>query len=125
MPAGRPTKYKDEYATDEFIDEFVKTCIEKNKLVSVCALAVYIKVTEETLQNWGKGHAEFLRSLGRINQTSKEMLCSGGLNSSYNSTIAKLILSANHGMSERNITQHEGLEAIMPVINVTLTQENE
>ena len=106
MPAGRPTKYKPEYATDEFIEAYGSYCVDKERLVSICGLAVYLKVTEDTLYNWSKKHEAFLGSLGKIKQISKEMLINGGLSSTYNSTIAKLILSSNHGMSDKISTEH-------------------
>ena len=100
-PVGRPTKYQAEYSTEGYLDTFIEHCKEKEELVSVCQFAVYIRVTEDTLSNWSKAHPEFLVSLGQIKQISKSQLCSGGLTSRYNSTIAKMMLSANHGMHER------------------------
>ena len=97
---GRPTKYKDEYAEEEFIDVFVDYCKEVEQVVSLCGLAVYLKVTEETLQNWGRAHEAFLRSLKKFNQISKNQLFNLGLSGKYNATIVKLGLSANHGMNE-------------------------
>ena len=101
MAAGQPTKYREEYSTDEYIEGYIEHCKGNKKLVSLVGLACYINVAEETLKNWGKAHKEFLVSLDRVLRESKEMLCNGGLDSTYNSTIAKLILAANHGMSDK------------------------
>ena len=103
---ARPTKYKAEYATDEYLDKYVIACQVKEKLVSLCGFSVYIGICEDTLQEWRKVHAEFSVSLSRLKQMSKEMLCNRGIDSTYNRTIAKLILSSNHGMAERTETQH-------------------
>lgn len=101
MPAGRPTKYKDEYATTEFLAGFLKHCKHTGELVSLCGLACYCEVCEDTIQEWQKVHPEFSVSLSKIKQLSKQMLINKGLDSTYNSTIAKLILSSNHGMVEK------------------------
>lgn len=104
---ARPTKYKVEYSTDEFVDVFVKQCVRKEMLASLCSYAVYLSVCEDTLQEWKKVHSEFSVSLSRLKQISKNMLINRGLNSTYNSTIAKLILSSNHGMAEKTETKHD------------------
>lgn len=100
MPAGRPTKYKEEYATDEFIDRFVAYCKEQKEIVSLCGLAVYLKVCEDTLQEWKRVHSDFSVSVRKIKQISKNQLFNGGLKGDYNSKIVALGLSANHGMSD-------------------------
>ena len=103
---GRPTKYKAEFATFAYIDGYVSQCVKRNELVSLCGLAVYMGVCEDTLQEWRKVYEEFSVSLGCVKQISKNMLFNKGLDSTYNSTIAKLILSSNHGMAEKTETQH-------------------
>ena len=106
-PGGRPTKYKPEYATKEFLEEFFKYRRDLGLLISQCGLAVYLNVCEETLQEWKRVHPAFSVSLGIVKQESKDMLMSKGLDSSYNSTITKLILSSNHGMAEKSEHLHD------------------
>ena len=106
-PGGRPTKYKTEYANEEFISKYIKFRKDSNLLVSLCGLAVYLNVCEETLQEWKRVHPEFSVSLGIVKQESKDMLMNKGLDSSYNSTITKLILSSNHGMAEKSEHLHD------------------
>ena len=103
---ARPTKYKVEYATMEFIMNYVANTINNGELVSLCSLAVYMGVCEDTLQEWRKVYPAFSVSLGIVKQKSKNMLINKGLDSTYNSTITKLMLSSNHGMAERTETQH-------------------
>ena len=98
---GRPSKYKPEYATDEFIALFIEHCKDKEELVSHCGLAVYLNVCEDTIYEWKKVHKEFSVSLKKIKQISKNMLINNGLSGKYNSKICGLILSANHGVIER------------------------
>ncbi len=108
MAMGRPTKYKKEYASREYIQEYIEDCKTKKELVSLCGFAVYVGVTEQTLTNWGEKNSDFLGALGRIKQVSKKMLFDGGLANTYNSTIAKLILSSNHGMSDKQRIDIDG-----------------
>lgn len=119
MPAGRPEEYKEEYISkvDEYIkenqdeyEEYHKTRGDKSdtferiikvKLPSVEGFAYYLDVSKKSLYNWSKEYPEFLHALGKIEKEQQKRLINGGLSGEYNSTIAKLILSANHGMREK------------------------
>ena len=123
---GRPTKYKKEYCDEvdvylsKEIDqefEFHKTRGDKSnsyeRHITVClptvyGFAKYIGVNKTTLYEWSKEHPEFSNSLEKINEEQKKRLLDKGLSGDYNSTIAKLILSANHGMSDRQEIEHSG-----------------
>lgn len=95
---GRPTKYKAEYCD---LTPYLRHCKAKGDLPSICGYAVYLKVAEQTVDNWGKKNGEFLGSLKVLLTISKQTLMNKGLKGKYNSTIAKLILSSDHGMKER------------------------
>ncbi len=97
---GAPSKYKKEYNTIEYLQGFFDQCDEKKELISLCGLAVYIGVCEETLQEWGRKHPEFSVSMGKIKQRSQNMLANGGLSKTYDSRMARFLLSANHGLRE-------------------------
>ena len=101
---GRKTGYKKEYASRDYIQGYIDECIEcdskDKKFISLCGYAVYIDTCEKVMYDWANANPMFRKSLDIIKQKSKEMLCNGGLNSTYNSTIAKLMLSSNHGMRE-------------------------
>ena len=106
MTAGRPTSYKEEY--NDLVDVYLKECIDsyKNgkrdvKLPTVGGFALMVGVNKQTLYNWGEEHPEFLDSLNKIVEEQQNRLINQGLAGNYNSTIAKLILSSNHGMSEK------------------------
>lgn len=98
---GRPTKYKEEYCSREYIQGYIDECTEEEKLVSLCGYSCYIGTCEKIMYDWANKHDAFRKSLDIIKQKSKEMLVNKGLNNDYNSTIAKLMLSHNHGMKER------------------------
>ena len=101
LKPGRPTKYNQwvagrvEYymATGYTEDGSVVPTIE-----GVCHL---LRVCEKTLWNWSKRYPAFERVLGRLKRLQKQMLISKGLDGKYNSTIAKLLLSCNHDMNEK------------------------
>lgn len=105
---GRPTKYKDEYATDEHVQDFINHCKEAKHVVTLCGYAVYINVCEEVFLLWQKAHPEFIRTIARIKQTSKNQLFQGGLDKHLSSRIVKLGLSANHGMNETTNQHNTG-----------------
>lgn len=105
---GRPSKYKPEFVQKVY--DYVSQCVsdkDNYKLPTREGLAnsFFIDgkqgVTVETIANWGKRDEAFLSALRFIDQKQKEELINRGLNNEANSTIAKLILSANHNMREK------------------------
>lgn len=121
---GRPTKFKEEYieevdvylseCKDEY-DEFHKTRgaqsdsyqrLIRVKLPTIEGFALRLDVSDKTLYTWSKKSPEFLLALGKIKREQKERLFAGSLSGEYNPVIAKLILSANHGMAEKTETDH-------------------
>lgn len=122
MQAGRPTKYSAEMndrvieyleqCQDEY-SEFHKTRGEKSdsydrlvtvKLPTIEGLAIFLGVAVSTVHLWSNEHEVFSESLELIKQEQKNRLLSKGLSGDYNATIAKLILSSNHGMAEKTET---------------------
>lgn len=119
-PGGRPTIYDpifiekvDEYleqSQDEW-DEFHKTRginsdgyerIVKVRLPSREAFSDFIEVSLDALADWEKLYPEFGGALRKIDKEQKKRLMNEGLANNYNPTIAKLLLSANHGMREKS-----------------------
>jgi len=76
----------------------------KVKLPTLEGFAGYIGFTVQTLTNWSEENVEFLGALEKIMTEQKKRLINMGLSGEYNSTIAKLILSSNHGMREKTET---------------------
>lgn len=119
MITGRPTEYKAEYVekVDEYLNEsqdeekqVVKQSSDKyemydNKLKvnlpTIEGFALFIGVSKRSLYDWEKQHPDFLHALDKIRTEQQKRLIDNGLSGDYNSTIAKLILSSNHGMRER------------------------
>ncbi len=76
----------------------------KIKLPTVEGLALELDVHRDTLYEWAKQHPLFSDTLEKLKKKQAEMLMQYGLSGDYNPAIAKLILSANHGMKEKTET---------------------
>lgn len=70
------------------------------KLPSIRGFAKFIGVSRKTLYNWRDEYPEFKEALEDINEEQLERLVNGGLEGSYNSTITKVLLSANHNIRD-------------------------
>lgn len=104
---GRPTEYKEEYIdkVDEYLAVSVDKYDEKKLKVSLPTMggfSLFIDVSEKSLYNWRDEHPKFLQALSKIVKEQQKRLLDMGLSGEYNSTIAKLVLSANHGMREKS-----------------------
>jgi hypothetical protein len=114
MAAGRPTTYSEEMCIKA--KEYLASCedveIEREtgqkteyklnvKLPTVQGLAVYLGVSRDTIYEWSTKYPEFSDTIEQINAKQADKLINEGLAGNYNSTIAKLMLSSNHGMRER------------------------
>lgn len=116
---GHPSLYKPSFCdkADEYIqqcqdsyEEFHKTRgkdsdtferIPTVQLPKFEGFARFIGVSYDTLMEWQRIYPDFKVAMGRIKELQKERLMDKGLAGTYNSTIAKLILSANHGVNEK------------------------
>lgn len=78
------------------------------KLPTIEGFADFLGVARKTLYNWRDEHTDFALALEKITNEQHRRLIDRGLEGSYNPTIAKLILSANHNMREKSdITSDE------------------
>jgi hypothetical protein len=123
---GRPTKY--DVAMIDKADEYLDTCKDKEEMVvksqsnsgtsyervirvnlpSHEGFADYLDVATSSLYLWAEKYSDFSEALERIKRKQLLALAKGGLSGDYNSTIAKLILSSNHGMTERKDLTSKG-----------------
>ena len=95
----------------------------KVKLPSIEGFSLHLGVATKTLYNWGDEHPEFLHALEKIKKEQQLRLMDKGLSGEYNSTIAKLILSANHGMREKSDITTDGKELPTPILHGLLSDD--
>jgi hypothetical protein len=105
MPGGRPSEKPDNLP--ELVDQYLNECVDdfkgqvkSVKLPTISGFALKIGFNESTMYEWEKRDEQFSKSLSKIKEEQKNRLLNQGLSGNYNSTIAKLVLSANHGISE-------------------------
>lgn len=128
--AGRPTKYTPEMVdkvkeylamTKDEIKDIVKSenaqtgfvSYEERLVVSLPTiddLAVYLGVNRDTIYEWVKIHKEFSDSVDLVVAEQKRRLLNNGLGNIYNASMAKFVLSANHGMSEKTTQTNINVE---------------
>lgn len=132
---GRPTLYDPAMCGEAEVyiskcqdewDEFHKTRGDKSdtyertlvvNLPKLEAFARHLHVSYDTVMEWARVYPDFRKALDLIKEAQKERLMDKSLAGSYNSTIAKLILSANHGMNEKTETIVTNLP--QPILDTT------
>ena len=122
--AGRPTKYDPKF--NDMVDDYLNQRVDKEvevlreiqnpdgevieikatprykvQLPTVDGFARFLNINRDTMYTWAKEYPEFSDTLEKIKVQQKERLIDSGLSGDYNSTIAKLILSSNHNMSDK------------------------
>ena len=139
---GRPTKYLPEMC--QKVDEYLATCVDeetqrvksegdkstswqlgiKVNLPTIEDFSTFLDVHLDTIYAWDKEYPEFSESLDKIRKAQKAVVLKKGLSGEYNPLIAKLILSANHGMSEKTSVDHttNGKDLPTPILT-TLAKE--
>ena len=114
-PVGRPSTYRKKFCN---INGYLRDCEKRLKLPSIVGYAGYLGVTSNRLHEWGKKHPEFRYSLDILLDIQHELLLSNGLTGTYNASIAKLILSNNHGYKVRQDFTSEDEPLSAPIINM-------
>lgn len=122
MTLGRPTEYTPLFVdkVQEYIDLNQDTTGDgklKVKLPTIEGFAVFIGVNKDTLYEWSKRHQDFSDALSILKTEQQERLINKALGNEYNSTIAKLILSSNHGMREKSDVTTDGKQLPTPILN--------
>lgn len=117
---GRPSDYTSKFI--EEVDKYIQSCNDEDyrliktdgeksttwenkvrvKLPTIEGFAKHIGVATSSLYLWAKDHPDFSEALDKIKREQKQRLIENGLAGKYNPVIAKLVLSANHGMAEKN-----------------------
>lgn len=104
-PVGRPSKYND--ALQAEADSYLGRLQELGHVVpSRAGLCCFLGIARDTSYQWEKIHPAFSGTLRAIDVMQEHLTLNGGLAGAFNPTIAKLILSNNHGYSETNRVDH-------------------
>lgn len=104
MAGGRPTKYNEE-ALNTAEDYIVNFSDYGDAIPSVVGLAVALETHRDTIYAWAKeeGKEAFSDIVKRLSANQERRLLNGGLDNSFNPTIAKLLLG-KHGYSDKQET---------------------
>lgn len=121
---ARPYTYSAEYikqvegylAMSQDVFDTVTNKMVRVRIPSIEGFARYIGVHKSTVYEWKEKEPEFSDALELIELEQKERLMNNGLFGTYNSTIAKLMLSANHDMKERVDTTTNNKELPTPIL---------
>lgn len=117
---GRPTKYDGEN-TIKLVDEYLDTCVDeieifektvgdkstsyerilKTNIPSIAGLAIYLDLSKDTIYAWAREYPQFSYALEKVSRLQEHKLINGGMAGTYNSTMAKLMMSSNHGYKEK------------------------
>jgi len=142
LKMGRPTKYKPEFVAmvDEYLadcedeyTEFHKTRGDKSdsydrlikvNLPSLVGFSLRINVDETTMWEWAKIYPDFSKALDKIKKIQQERLVKGGLSGEYNPMIAKLVLSANHGMREKSDITSDDKAIMAPISGMKISKDD-
>ena len=123
--------YRKEYC--KMVDEYLEKCkddfrnpkIKKVQLPTVGGFARFLNLGKPTLYKYADKHVDFRLALDKIILEQKERLINEGLGGNYNHTICKLILSSDHGMSDRHDHTTNGKDLPTPIINVSTDEGDE
>lgn len=105
---ARPTLYNEQILVDtqKYIDECHDTPADRESdiprqvnLPSLEGLAYALKINKDTVQEWKKVHVEFSVLIEELLNKQARSLLNNGLAGTYNSTIAKVLLT-KHGYRE-------------------------
>lgn len=124
---GRPSEYSQEIL-EKTKDYIINHRIYNDEVPSIAGLSIHLDVARKTIYNWAdkEENEDFLYTLEKLLEKQEQLLLSGGLKSTMNSTIVKLML-ANRGYSDRVDQTSGGKEiGVLPtVININEYKPNE
>jgi len=126
---ARPVEYKEEYVskTIEYINSCEDSINEIGKLVvklpSIEGLALYLDINKTTVYEWEKTYDEFSNVIDTLRGKQAEKLLNNGLSNTYNSTIAKVLLT-KHGYREGIDQTTNDKDLPTPILGNALPENN-
>lgn len=112
---GRPTKYNEEVQelADQYVEDYYEMSDGRQVVPTLAGLSRLLNVNREVFADWAKVHPEFFRTLQNLKHEQELATLSGGLSGKYNSTVAKMLLAANHGYVEKTGVDHTSSDGTM------------
>jgi hypothetical protein len=131
MAGGRPTDYDPNYHPKSVLD-YIEMCqdvdiqrtqseadgekgwsksyqlMQRVNLPTVEGYALHEKIARSAIYRWIDDYPEFKDTIDILLNAQKQRLVNSGLSGHYNPTITKLMLCTNHGMSDKQQTEHSG-----------------
>lgn len=109
---ARPSKLNDQVRL--LTVDYLRECVDNNKVPTAARLAVKLDVAKSTLYYWAESDKEFSDTLDKLQSIQEANLIDGSLENKLNPTISKLML-ANHGYSDRQ-QQEIKVEQVTPIL---------
>ena len=125
MAGGRPAIIVDDAFLAKANDYLLCGYLTQEEVCpTVCGLACYLGVSEKTIYNLGERSDEFLQTVEAIGSKQHVLLIAKGLTGDFNPTIAKLMLSSNHGHSEKTVSEVTATVATTNTIDLSGMSDN-
>lgn len=110
---ARPTKLTKAIAdkAEKYLDVEIKQGgLYAGDLPTVAGLAIYIDASRDSIYEWAKQDTElgkrFSDTIKRLGEWQEYKLIGKSLKNEYNAAISKLLLSSNHGYTEKQAIDH-------------------
>ena len=119
MTTGRPPEYNADVIA-KGVTKYVADCKKHNYLPTIEGLAVHLCVHRSTLYEWSDPksphfHEEFSDIFEQLKAAQASQLIQNGLIGTYNSTMAKLMLT-KHGYIDKQDLTTNGKELPTPIL---------
>lgn len=113
LPVGRKTKYNAELQAkaEEYL--FADVYEQFEPIPTFAGLCVYIGINRETGRVWVTQYPEFSVTAKDLLTIQEQKLTAGALLKTYDASVAKLLLAANHGMSDKTQVDHTSSDGSM------------
>lgn len=122
-PVGRPSELADTLIKAK---EYLLGGYESvgEVIPSIAGLACFSSKNRDSIYQYAKESEEFSDILAQLKNLQESKLLNNGLNSTFNSTIAKLILT-KHGYSDKQEIEHGGNVAITKIVREVIDNTND
>ena len=121
MPAGQPRAYTPDELREK-VEQFKKAVLADEEKPTLIGFVVFCNIRRATIYNY-KCNPEYKEIIADLEGFIESQFISKSLDGDYNSTIAKLCLSHNHGYTEKQEIDNKG-ELTLKIAFVDTPQVN-